>query len=613
MILPVNGYKGVINMNFLFKTTQRYKLTGLIFLALLFFAWAVTSSAGVPAASASLDETIIDWFQLGMGLFGGLALFLAGLDMLSDGLKKAAGEALKILLSKLTTNRFMGAVTGAFVTGVLNSSSVTTVLVVSFITAGVMSLSQSVGVIMGANIGSTVTAQLLAFNLSAYALLPIAIGFFMTFTAKHEKVKYYGMMLMGLGLVFFGMGLMSDAMTPLRTFEPFIEFLKSMENPMIGVLVGALFTGLVQSSAATIGIAIAMASEGLLSLPAGIALALGANIGTCVTVMFAALGKPVEAVRAAIVHVLFNVMGVLLWILFIPQLAEFAVSISPVAVDVAGQAQVSDVPRQIANANTLFNVINTIIFLGFTGWFAKIATRLAPTPAKKKGVIIETKYIITDAIQTPSLALEQVRMELAHMGGIVNTMLHAVQPAIIEKDRKQIDKIVSMDNKVNILEESILKYLRLLRQEELTDKESADLQTIMTATINLEELADVIKNELCEIAIYYIDGEQKPSEITRELFQNFYQDVCHSVHDAVKAISEDDQQMAEKVINRRADIKSYQDKILTRKSTHLGSEESNYLQKARMEMSLMEKLYRIYSHARSIAKVVLPVTLSRNS
>ncbi|MCU7800602.1 MAG: Na/Pi cotransporter family protein [gamma proteobacterium symbiont of Lucinoma myriamae] len=600
-------------MNFLFKTTQRYKLTGLIFLALLFFAWAVTSSAGVPAASASLDETIIDWFQLGMGLFGGLALFLAGLDMLSDGLKKAAGEALKILLSKLTTNRFMGAVTGAFVTGVLNSSSVTTVLVVSFITAGVMSLSQSVGVIMGANIGSTVTAQLLAFNLSAYALLPIAIGFFMTFTAKHEKVKYYGMMLMGLGLVFFGMGLMSDAMTPLRTFEPFIEFLKSMENPMIGVLVGALFTGLVQSSAATIGIAIAMASEGLLSLPAGIALALGANIGTCVTVMFAALGKPVEAVRAAIVHVLFNVMGVLLWILFIPQLAEFAVSISPVAVDVAGQAQVSDVPRQIANANTLFNVINTIIFLGFTGWFAKIATRLAPTPAKKKGVIIETKYIITDAIQTPSLALEQVRMELAHMGGIVNTMLHAVQPAIIEKDRKQIDKIVSMDNKVNILEESILKYLRLLRQEELTDKESADLQTIMTATINLEELADVIKNELCEIAIYYIDGEQKPSEITRELFQNFYQDVCHSVHDAVKAISEDDQQMAEKVINRRADIKSYQDKILTRKSTHLGSEESNYLQKARMEMSLMEKLYRIYSHARSIAKVVLPVTLSRNS
>ena len=242
------------------------KITGFTLLIIL-FVWGTTLSAA-PAITQAFQQIPIDWLQLGMGLFGGLALFLSGLDMLSNGLKKAAGETLKILLSRLTTNRFMGAVTGAVVTGILNSSSVTTVLVVSFITAGVMTLSQSVGVIMGANIGSTVTAQLLAFNLSAYALIPIAIGFFMTFTAKHEKIKYYGMMLMGLGLVFFGMGMMSDAMGPLRSFEPFIEFLKSMEKPMIGVLAGAVFTGLVQSSAATVGIAIAMASEGLLSLPA---------------------------------------------------------------------------------------------------------------------------------------------------------------------------------------------------------------------------------------------------------------------------------------------------------------------------------------------------------
>ncbi len=306
-------------------------------------------SAAPPLEGATDPASGIDWFQLGMGLFGGLALFLAGLDMLSDGLKKAAGETLKTLLSRLTTNRFMGTITGAFVTGVLNSSSVTTVLVVSFITAGTMTLSQSVGVIMGANIGSTVTAQLLAFNLSAYALLPVAIGFFMTFTGKQEKIKYYGMMLMGIALVFFGMGIMSDAMVPLRSYEPFIEFLKTMESPLIGLLAGALFTGLVQSSAATVGIAIAMASEGLLSLPAGIALALGANIGTCVTVMLAALGKPVEAVRAAIVHIMFNVLGALLWIMFIPQLAEIAVMLSPGAASTASAAEL--LPRQIANAN----------------------------------------------------------------------------------------------------------------------------------------------------------------------------------------------------------------------------------------------------------------------
>ncbi|WP_246539964.1 Na/Pi cotransporter family protein [sulfur-oxidizing endosymbiont of Gigantopelta aegis] len=587
----------------------KYKSSGLIFLAFIFVSWAVTSVAGMPAASASIKHATIDWLQVGMGLFGGLALFLAGLDMLSEGLKKASGETLKILLSKLTTNRFMGALTGAFVTGVLNSSSVTTVLVVSFITAGVMTLSQSVGIIMGANIGSTVTAQLLAFNLAAYALLPIAIGFFMTFTAKREKVKYYGMMLMGLGLVFFGMGLMSDAMKPLRTFEPFIEFLESMKNPIIGVLAGAIFTGLVQSSAATVGIAIAMASEGLLSLPAGIALALGANIGTCVTAMLSALGKPVEAVRAAVVHVLFNVLGVLLWIMFIPQLAEFAIAMSPVTQQVAGEATNSDIPRQIANANTLFNVINTIIFIGFTGWFAKLATRLAPTPTRKKGVIIEPKYLNTDSIETPSLSLGMVRMELGHLGGLINTMIQSIQPAIIGKNQKQIDKIISMDNKVKILVDAIFQYMSLLRKEPLTEKESIDFQTMMTATTLMDQISDVISNDLCETALYYIESGQVPSKITRELLKNYYQDVCHSVQDAIKAISNNDQLIAEKVILRKSEIKAYYNNLLSRKSSHLGSEEPNYLEKARQEMSLMDKLFRVYSHASGIANVVLPQAL----
>lgn len=585
------------------------KFSGFLLLILL-YAWLTTSSAATMAINP-VNETVIDWFQLGMGLFGGLALFLAGLDMLSDGLKKAAGETLKLLLSKLTTNRFMGAITGAFVTGVLNSSSVTTVLVVSFITAGVMSLSQSVGVIMGANIGSTVTAQLLAFNLSAYALLPIAIGFFMTFTGKREKVKYYGMMLMGLGLVFFGMGIMSDAMTPLRSYEPFIEFLKSMENPVIGVLAGAIFTGLVQSSAATVGIAIAMASEGLLSLPAGIALALGANIGTCVTVMFAALGKPVEAVRAALVHVLFNVLGVLLWIMFIPQLANIATMISPLAAEIGTTAQASVIPRQIANANTLFNIINTIVFLGFTGWFAKLATRLAPQPPEKTDVIIEAKYLYDDAIQTPTLALEQTRMELGRMGGIINTMLNDIRPAIINNNRHKIDEIILMDNKVNILESLILEYLSKTRKEELTDKESVDHQALMTATINMESLADVIKDDIAEIALFFIDNNYHGSEVTREMFKTFYQDLCQTLDDAVQAISKSDQQAAEKVVNKKMIMKHHVDKILARKSSHLGNEKENYLQMARLEISLMEKMYRIYSLANSVARVVLPSAIKQ--
>jgi len=576
------------------------KLSGFILLLALFI-WAANSSAA-PAIINASQQTSIDWFQLGMGLFGGLALFLAGLDMLSDGLKKAAGETLKILLSKLTSNRFMGALTGAIVTGILNSSSVTTVLVVSFITAGVMTLSQSVGVIMGANIGSTVTAQLLAFNLSAYALLPIAIGFFMTFIAKREKVKYYGMMLMGLGLVFFGMGLMSDAMSPLRTFEPFIEFLKSMERPIIGVLAGAVFTGLVQSSAATVGIAIAMASEGLLTLPAGIALAMGANIGTCVTAMMAALGKPVEAVRAAIVHVLFNVLGVLLWIFFIPQLAGFAVSLSPEA----GTGAVSAIPRQIANANTLFNIINTIIFIGFTGWFAKLAVRIAPTPPEDTSVLIKPKYLMDEVIDTPSLALGQVRLELARMADYNSRMFSTIRSATIEKNQQQLEQIFLMFDKVTILEVAILNYLSKIRKEKLTEQESIDHQNMMTTTIQQQNMASIIRHDIADILQYFIEHKHKPGETTREIFLDFFHEICATLEENITVIAQYDQRAAEKVINRKAIIKHYEDKILSRKSSHLGSEQENYIKMARMEISLMEKMARIYSLTRNIALLIMP-------
>lgn len=575
-------------------------------LLIVLFIWAVNSSAAPALVTASIPDTSIDWFQLGMGLFGGLALFLAGLDMLSDGLKKAAGETLKLLLSKLTTNRFMGAITGSVVTGVLNSSSVTTVLVVSFITAGTMTLSQSVGVIMGANIGSTVTAQLLAFNLSAYALLPIAIGFFMTFTGKQENIKHYGMMLMGIGLVFFGMGIMSDAMTPLRSYEPFIEFLKSMESPLIGLLAGAIFTGLVQSSAATVGIAIAMASEGLLSLPAGIALALGANIGTCVTVMLAALGKPVEAVRAAIVHVLFNVLGAALWIFFIPQLAEMAISLSPEVAD--GATQASQIPRQIANANTLFNIINTILFIGFTGWFAKLATRLAPTPPENTHIIIEAKYLYEDSLESPTLALEQVRMELGRMGGIIASMLRDIQPAVMNQDRQQIKEIISMDVKVNILESLIFQFLSKIRKEKLTEKESHDHQALMSTVVNLKNISDVIKDDMAEIALSFIENNHpaQTSEVTRELFRNFYHDVCESVEAAIKAITENDQQAAERVIMKKEDMKRYVDQILRRKSSRLGKDEKDYLKMARQEITLMQDMHHLYFFANRVAEVVIP-------
>jgi phosphate:Na+ symporter len=276
-----------------------------------------------PALAASGDEAgEMAWGMMTVELLGGLAIFLFGMLQMEEGLKAVAGERMKGILARLTVNRFMGVGTGALVTAVIQSSSVTTVLVVGFISAGLMSLSQSVGVIMGANIGTTITAQIVAFKITKAALGMIAVGFAMLFIARSDRIKHYGEMLMGLGMVFFGMHVMSEAMEPLRSYQPFLDLMKSMDNPLVGVLIATAFTALIQSSSASTGIVIVMAGQGFISLQAGIALAFGANIGTCATALLAVIGKPREAVRAALVHLGFNVCGVLIWLPFIGFIAD---------------------------------------------------------------------------------------------------------------------------------------------------------------------------------------------------------------------------------------------------------------------------------------------------
>ena len=581
-------------------------------LLLTFILGSLLCFGALPAHAAVPGGAAIDWFTLGMGLFGGLALFLAGLEILSEGMKLAAGETLKQVLSQLTTNRFLGAMTGAFITGVLNSSSVTTVLVVGFVTAGVMTLAQSVGVIMGANIGSTLTAQILAFNLSQYAMLPVAIGFFMIFAGKKERLKHYGMMLMGLGLVFYGMGIMSDAMSPLRNYEPFLELLKRMENPALGILAGAVFTGLVQSSAATVGIAIAMASEGLLSLPAGIALALGANIGTCITALMAALGKPVEAVRAAVVHVMFNVIGVLIWIAFISVLADIAVWISPSNPELEGTARMAaEVPRQIANANTLFNVVNTLVFIGFTVFFARLAERMVPEKPEKAGIIIEPKYLDNTVLKAPSLALERVRLELGRVGEITEQMLKDWLSAVQTRDLRKLKEIAKRDDQVDTLEAAIIEYLSRIRQHLLTEQESNDHQALMTMTITLESIADVIEIDLTDLAKQYLKIEHEISETTMRLLRGIYDAVVKAVSHTVQAVRDSDQAAAEEVMRMKNEIKQLSDELLARRSERLGRKDSQYLAAARLDMSLIDKFHRIYSLTKRIAREVLPKELAR--
>jgi len=323
----------------------------------------------------------LDYVDMVMKLLLGLSFFLYGMHALEKALRRVAGNRMKVVLGKATDNKFVGLGTGTIVTALLQSSSVTTVLAVSFVSAGLMTFGQSIAVVMGANIGTTITAQIVAFKATALAPIMIIIGFVPYFFLEDGKVKEIGRSIMGLGIIFFGMGIMSEAMTPLRGYQPAIDFMASLDAPLMGIAVAAAFTALIQSSSATTGIALVLAGSGLITLEAGIALSLGANVGTCATAGLASIGKPRAAVRVAIVHVIFNVVGVLVWLFFIPQLVAMSSYLS------------DDVTRQIANSHTIFNVANAAVMIFFTAPFAVLVMKILP---ETKEEILEREVIVDE-------------------------------------------------------------------------------------------------------------------------------------------------------------------------------------------------------------------------
>jgi phosphate:Na+ symporter len=587
------------------KSVPRFLLPALAVMAVL---------AATPALAASGTGGDINWGNMGMKLLGGLALFLFGMEQMADALKAVAGERMKIILAKLTTNRFMGAATGAFVTAIIQSSSVTTVLVVGFITAGLMSMAQSIGVIMGANIGTTITAQIVAFKVTKYALLMVAGGFGMLFFSKQEKIKQYGGMLMGLGLVFFGMSVMSDAMSPLRSYQPFLDLMTRMDNPLIGILVAAGFTALIQSSSATTGIVIVMATQGFISLPAGIALAFGANVGTCVTAMLAAIGKPREAVRAAVVHVLFNIFGVLLWVGFIPYLAEFVTWLSPAHVELSGTDKLAaEAPRQIANAHTVFNIANTFIFIGFTSQFARLVEKLVPDKPVEEIIIAQPKYLDEELLETPSLALDRVRLEIGHMGNRVNAMLQDIMTAITTGDRMMLRNIAKIDDEVDILHGHIVTYLGRISQKELMEDQTRVLVNLMAAANDLENIGDIIETDMVHLGNEGIDAQVTISEETREILRKLHDVVSTTTELAFDAVVENDQRAAQEVIALKGDITRLMESAAMHETQRLVAEEPNRLAAYTLEMDLIEKLKRIYYFAKRMAKAVVPEEVSENA
>ncbi len=548
--------------------------------------------------------TELDPLTMTIELLGGLALFLYGMEKMTDGLKAAAGKQMNTLLARLTGNPLLGAITGAIITAVIQSSSVTTVLVVGFVSAGLMTLVQSVGVIFGANVGTTVTAQIVAFNTTALAFPLIAIGFVMTSVWKQGVARHYGAMLMGLGLIFYGMAAMGSAMSPLRTHAGFAELLQSLQNPVLGMLAGAVFTALVQSSSATIGLAVVMATQGLLSLPAGIAILFGAKIGTGITAILAAIGKPQDAKRAAAVHVLFNVLGALIWLPFIAQLAGLAEMVSPMAAHLQGVERLAEeVPRQIANAATIWATANTLIFLPFAALFAKMAIKMIPDRAVEERAIIRPRYLDDALIQLPAMALERARMELGHMGELTEAMLAKVKSAFEARDLSELSQ---QHDQVVVLREAVLAYLQHVGRGELSDAEADEHARLVAATGDIENMSAAISRELAPLAQTLKEADITPSKETTELLERLFQTIQESAHSALRALVEGDERAAQTVVANRDAILELTSELHRQQAARLARDDPDRLLKHRVQLEILDKLRRIYSVAEHMAISVLP-------
>jgi phosphate:Na+ symporter len=573
-----------------------------IVLGLLFVAPVFAESGGKS----------MDWFTMGMTLLGGLAIFLYGMELMTDSLKAVAGDKMKMILEKLTGNRFAGVLTGAGVTAVVQSSSVTTVIVVGFVTAGLMNLAQATGVIMGANIGTTITAQIVAFKVTKYALLMVAGGFGMMMLGRKENVKHWGTMLMGLGLVFFGMGVMSGAMKPLRSFQPFLDLMTTMENPMIGILIAAAFTGLVQSSSATTGIVIVMATEGLVSLPAGIALAFGANIGTCVTALLAAIGKPRIAVQASMVHLLFNVFGVALWFFFIPYLADFVIWLSPAAdATLTGQAKLAaEAPRQIANAHTVFNIANTLIFLPFAPLLAKLVEKMLPIKEATAEETLEArfkpKYLDEGMLQTPPLALSMARRETRRMGEGVEEMLQGIPDAVFTGSVDKMARLREADDQVDALYAAIGRYLSKLGRQDLSAREADETMMMATAATEVENIGDIIEIHMSHLANMCSASNIQFNEEELSALNEYHGKVVSTFKATMAALEHDRKETAEKILKMDDEIIGGMDRLVQERQLRLLKEDHTPQEMVAftLQTDIMENFKRIFEHTRRIAKLV---------
>lgn len=426
-----------------------------------------------------------------ISLLGGLALFLYGMQMMSNGLEAAAGNKMKKILERLTANRFLGVLVGAGITAVIQSSSATTVMVVGFVNSGMMTLRQAVWIIMGANIGTTITGQLIALDIGALAPLFAFIGVALTMFVKKQKVHHYGIIVAGLGVLFIGMEMMSAAMMPLRDSEAFVSLMTKFSNPLLGILAGMIFTAIIQSSSASVGILQALAASGLIGLPNAVFVLFGQNIGTCITAVLASIGANRNAKRTTIIHLMFNVIGTTIF--------TTVCILTPLISVVEGWTP-GNVAAQIANMHTLFNIVTTIVLLPFGIGLAALSTKILPEKAEEQEDEMHLEFIHPIKLKNESqigqsaIVVTNIKNELQRMMGMVQENVEKSFDAILRKDTALLKDVQEREEYLDFLNKEISKYISKVMVNESNSKDSRYISALFKVCGNLERIGDHAMN-----------------------------------------------------------------------------------------------------------------------
>ncbi|MGL4108724.1 Na/Pi cotransporter family protein [Clostridium sp. LP20] len=528
-------------------------------------------------------------FEIFTGIFGGLGLFLYGMNLMSDGLENIAGDKLKGILEKITSNRIMGVFVGTIVTAIIQSSSATTVMVVSFVNAGLMSLNQATGVILGSNIGTTITAQMVSFKLEVVAPIFIGIGVIVAMLARKKKIKDIAFISVGFGILFMGMGLMSSSMKPVADLPIFKEFIVSVgNNPLLGVLVGIIMTAILQSSSATTGILVALASVGTIDMPVAFPMILGCNIGTCVTAIIASLTANRTAKKAALLHLLFKIFGTILFLPFASQVVSIVSTMTP-----------DNIGRQVANAHTIFNIVITIVMLPVASYVVRLVNRILPDneEVESDGAI----YLDKKLLETPVVASGQVVKETTRMLYKARENLELAMNAFFTPREEDIEKVYENEKIINNLEKEITEYLVEISEHNLPEK-NAKLISQLYHTINdIERIGDHAEN-IAELATLKYRNNIFITEDALQEIKEIFKVTLKSVNLAIKSYEDEEENSSVVVEELEEKIDGLEDEFRENNIQRLSSKlcQANA---GVMFFDLLSNLERIGDHAKNIATV----------